>query len=129
MSWSYSFNPESQITELVYRGSTTARDLQESTTELIDKEKTDGWNRFLVDATAMELDATLHDVYDLPARQYPAQGADRAARLAVLLPTSYFEREAAEFYRDACQNRGLLVETFADRAAAMAWLQDTTAEA
>lgn len=122
MTWSYEYNPSLKVLEVAYRGSTTARDLQDSTSEFIRLEHEQGINRFLVDTSEIELNATLLDVHELPNKQYVAEKADKSARLAVVLSTSRFEREAALFYRDACQNRGYKVEAFDDRQQAITWL-------
>ena len=55
------------------RGRSLARrrgDLQEATSVFIDMEKEKGLNRFLIDATEMVLDASLADIYNVPARQF-----------------------------------------------------------
>lgn len=75
MPWSYEYNPTMGVIEVAYRGSTSARDLQESTSRFIDIEHEQGINRFLVDTSDMELDATLLDVHDLPEAQYVVEGA------------------------------------------------------
>ena len=122
MPWSYEYNPTLDVIEVAYRGSTSARDLQESTSRFIDIEHEEGINRFLVDTSEMELDATLLDVHDLPETQYILEEADRNGRVALILSTSTFERQAGLFYRDVCQNRGWLVEAFSNRQEAAGWL-------
>ena len=122
MPWSYDYNPTLGVIDVAYRGSTSARDLQQSTSRFIEIEHEQGINRFLVDTSDMELDATLLDVHDIPEEQYIVEGADRNGRVALILSTSTFERQAGLFYRDACQNRGWLVEAFSDRQEALDWL-------
>ena len=70
----------------------------------------------------MKLDATLVDIFNLPTKQYLEEGADRSARVALLLPTPPKEREAVEFYETACRNRGWNVRSFDERPAAIDWL-------
>ena len=122
MPWSYEYNSTFDVIEVAYRGSTSNQDLQESTSKFIDIEHEKGINRFLVDTSDMELEATLLDVHDIPETQYEVEGADREGKVALILSTSRFERQAGLFYRDACQNRGWLVEAFSDRKEAMDWL-------
>ena len=122
MPWSYEYNLALDVIEVAYRGSTSAQDLQESTSRFIEIEHKNGVNRFLVDTSDMELEATLLDVYDIPETQYEVEHADREGKVALVLPTSRFERQAVLFYRDACQNRGWFVEAFSDPKEAMDWL-------
>ena len=122
MPWSHEYDSILDVIEVVYRGSTSAQDLQESTSALIDIEHKKGINRFLVDTSDMQLDATLLDVHDIPETQYVVEGADREGKVAIILSASRFERQAGMFYRDACQNRGWFVEAFSDRKEAIDWL-------
>ena len=122
MPWNYKHNPTLEIVEVAYRGTITARDLRDSTSELIALQKRKGLNRFLVDTTEMELDASLADVYDLPAKQYEEEGADREGQLAIILPASPREKEAVQFYETTCKNRGWKVHAFSDRQGAISWL-------
>ncbi len=122
MTWTYGHNPDLAFVDVAFIGSTTARDLQECTSKMIAIEKDQGINRFLVDTREMALDASLLDVHQLPAEQYVVEQADRHGKLALILSTSRFEHQAGTFYRDACQNRGWIVEAFLDRQAAINWL-------
>ena len=122
MPWTHEYRPSLDAIEVVYSGSTSARDLQDSTSKFINIEHREGISRFLIDTREMELDATLLDVYDIPETQYVVEKADRKGRVALILAASGFERQAGLFYRDACQNRGWLVEAFADRQEAVDWL-------
>jgi hypothetical protein len=51
MPWTYKHNPTLKIAEVAYSGSTTARDLRESTSEFIALEKEKGIYRFLIDTS------------------------------------------------------------------------------
>jgi hypothetical protein len=125
MTWSHEYNSKLQIVELVYAGETTARDLQVSTSELIALEKEKGINRFIVDATDMEVNFSLMDVYNLPTKQYIEENADRKGRVAVVLQTSPRTKEAVDFYEDVCRNRGWMVQVFSKREEAIDWLADS----
>ena len=112
--------------EVFYTGTTSAQDLQESTSALIELEKQEDLNRFLVDASAMTLDAStsLLDILALPARQYVEEHADRRGCVAVFLPDSSAAVDAVRFYETACRNRGWIVQRFAAREEALSWLTD-----
>ena len=120
--WEYKHNSTLQIIEVVYSGRITARDLRESTSELIALEKDKGINKFLVDTSAMNLAASLMDVYELPEKQYLDENADRRGLVALLLPISQREKEVARFYETDCKNRGWNVQTFSNRDDAVGWL-------
>jgi hypothetical protein len=124
MSWSYEHNPTLGVVEVVYKSEVSARDLRESTSELIELGKREGLNRFLVDAADMTLapSTSLVDAYDLPTRQYVEQGADRQCRVAIYLPDSARARDAVRFYETACVNRGWMVKVFSERQEAVKWL-------
>ena len=122
MPWNYEHNPSLRIIEVRYSGVVSAQELQESTTELIKLQKASGVNRLLVDATEISLAASLADLYGLPAEQYPEEGADRASRLALILPSAAKERKAAQFYETACRNRGWNVKAFSGQREAIEWL-------
>ena len=122
MSWTYKLNPTLRIIEVAYSGTTTARDLKESTSEFISLEKEKGINQFLIDTSEMELAASLVNIYDLPDKQYVEENADRSGRVALLLPTSSREKEAVQFYETVCKNRGWNVQTFLERQEAIDWL-------
>ena len=122
MSWTYKHNSTLQIVEVDCSGRITASDLRELTSELIALQKVEGPKKFLVDSSAMQLAATIMDVYDLPAKQYQEEGADRRGRLALILSTSPKEREAGQFYEAVCQNWGWSVRAFQQRAEAIEWL-------
>ncbi len=127
MPWTYNFNATLQIVEVAYSGSTTARDLQESTSEFIALEKEKRINRFLIDTSEMELTASIMDVYNLPDKQYLEEEAERSGRVALILSTAAREREAVNFYETVCKNRGWQVKTFLEHQGAVNWLTRGTA--
>lgn len=122
MAWRYTINQELRFVEVAYVGKTTAQDLKESTSEFITLQKEKGINRFLIDTSEMELAAALVDVYNVPDKQYVEEQADRRGCVAVILPASTKEREAAEFYETVCINRGWDVKNFLERQGAVNWL-------
>ncbi len=126
MPWTYKYNPTLQIIEAVFFGSITARDLKESTSEFIAWEKEKDINRFLIDTTEMEFAASLVDVYNLPAKQYQEEKADRNGRVALVLSRYPWEKEAAQFYETVCKNRAWDVQAFSEREEAVNWLTRST---
>ena len=124
MPWTYKHNPTLHIIEVAYSGRTTARDLQESTSEFIKLEKEKGINRFLIDTSEMELAASLVDIYELPNKQYVEEEADKSGRVALVLPDSPREREAVVFYETVCKNQGWKVQTFSEQNDAVHWLTE-----
>ena len=127
MPWTYNINATLHIVEVAYSGSTTARDLQESTSVFIALEKEQGINRFLIDTSEMELTASIMDIYNLPDKQYLEEAAERSGRVALMLPTTARETEAVNFYETVCKNRGWQVKTFFEHQEAVDWLTRGTA--
>ena len=101
MPWTYKVNPALKIVEVADSGSTSARDLQESTSVFIALEKEKSMNRFLIDASKMKLSASLTDLYNLPDKQYIEEEAERSGREALLLPTSPREKEVVFFMKQS----------------------------
>ena len=122
MPWTYKINPTLKIVEVSYSGSTSARDLKESTSASIALEKEKSMNRFLIDASKMKFSASLTDLYNLSDKQYIEEEAERSGRVALILLTSPKETEAVSFYETACKNRGWNVQAFSERQEAVNWL-------
>jgi hypothetical protein len=122
MPYTVKHNPSLGIIELTFSGLTTSGDLRESTSQCISLGKETGTTNFLVDASGMELAASISDLYNLPAQQYEDEKADRDSRVGVILPRSREAREAVEFYKLACKNRGWFVEVFSECETAVDWL-------
>jgi hypothetical protein len=114
-----------RIIELVYTGNTTGLDLRESTSKAIALDKEKGSLKFLVDATEIELTASIFDLYDLPARHYHEENLDRQSHVAVILPKRPKEQKDAQFYETACVNRGWFVKLVSNREEGIDWLMGT----
>ena len=98
MSWTVEFNGKSGIIEIVYVGHSTGADLRESTTKGIALTNELGVLDVLVDSTELEA-PPLTDIYDLPAKQYDAEGLSRRIRIALIQPKLPSALKATEFYR------------------------------
>jgi hypothetical protein len=122
MPWTVTYDPTDDLVEVIYDGPVAASDLREATTRCIALGRERGSLRFLVDAERLELNASIFDLYELPARQYLAEGADRRSRVAVVAPADPRQRESVQFYQLASRNRGWLVEVFDNRDDAVGWL-------
>ena len=124
MPWTYERNTSLGLVEVFYTGEVTTRELQESTSALIELEKTDGLIRFLVDVTEMRLSSftSLFDIFNIPAKQYEEEEADRDGRVAVFVPDHSEMLSVVKFYENACVNRGWMVKRFAERQEALEWL-------
>jgi hypothetical protein len=109
--------------EVVFAGRATREDLADVTSRGIALVRETGTFDVLIDLTDLELAASLLDVYNLPARQYQDENLDRRVRLGLVTPRQPREREAAQFYEDACVNRGWQVRSFGSRDDALGWLK------
>ena len=117
------YNSALDVIEIVHAGLTSAEDLRKTTTMAIALINERGVLDVLLDATTIDLRASLVDVYNLPAEDYEAEKLDRRACVGLVLPESKKGREFAEFYETACSNRGWNVRSFSSRDEAINWLK------
>ena len=122
MPWTYKINQALEMVEVSYIGTVTAKDLHESTSELIGLQKEKGFLKYLVDTTEMEIEASYSDIYDIPGKQYIEEGADRNGRVAVILSTDPVQKDAAQFYELMCQIMWWKARAFPERQEAVNWL-------
>jgi hypothetical protein len=122
MPYTVRHHPDSGLIETHWTGVVTATDLRASTSECIALQKQTGITRFVVDITQVEPSASPVDLFALPDKQYREESLDSASRIAIVAPLNPKARNNATFYETACRNRGWNVQTFEDRAGALAWL-------
>ena len=122
MPWKYEVHPTLGIVEVTYTGRVSGQDIHDLTSELLALEKEQGKIGFLVDTTNMEFTGSLFDIYELPAKQYVEEEADRLNPIAVILSTSPKEKKTAKFYELVCLNRGWIAKSFEERQDATNWL-------
>ncbi len=122
MSWTTAFDATRRIVEVAYTGSTTADDLRASTSSANALAKRYGTDSVLVDATKGLLDASLFDVFNLPALHFTREEVALGSRIALTAPKSAFAYEAAKFFTRCCEPRGWICRVFPDRHTAIKWL-------
>jgi len=122
MPWNVSHDSAINVVVVTYAGRTTGDDLRAATSAAIALGKEKDTTNFLVDASALELTASIFDVYELPTQQYVNEGVERTSRIAVIRPISPDALDAAKFYETVCQNRGWFAKLFAGRQSAVSWL-------
>jgi len=123
MPYAVKHDPLLDIIELTLTGSLTSTTLREATTKGVSLQKQTRTTRFLVDPNGAELGASISDIYDLPAEQYPKENLDPRSQIAVILPASARAQEIARFYETVCRNRGWNARIFPDRQSAIEWLR------
>ena len=122
MSWEVKFNAEKSIVEAICRGTTTGKDLREMTSKCIALGDARGTCEFLIDAHDVEFFASLTEFYNIPAKQFLAEGLCRSSRIALIQPASQEARFAARFFENACRKRSWNVLLFSCREDAVDWL-------
>jgi hypothetical protein len=127
MASTLEFNNKLNIIEIVFTERVSAVDLATITTKSIALVNEKSIFNVLIDAKELKLDATLVDIYNLPDKQYVDENLDHRIRMALIEPKLSKEKEAAQFYENACVNRGWLVKTFSDRDDATKWLMSRVA--
>ena len=123
MSWSTLFDAALGIVELTYIGSIAAEEVRESASQANTLAKDRGTTFFLVDATEAILDASLFDVFNLPALHFVKERVALGSRIALTSPNSSSALVAAKFFADCCTSRGWIARVLPDRNRAMQWLQ------
>ena len=129
MPWEVVHRPEHGYIDIVLRGRLDGEDIRTLTSETIALGRTAATQSFLADASEADVTADLVDLYDVPAKQYVDEGADRLGRMAIVMPPSEETRRAIAFFESVCRNRGWNVKTFADRTEALRWLAAWDADA
>jgi hypothetical protein len=127
MTWYVRHDTSLGIIEVTYAGLVDGSDLWEACSRRIVLEQQTGSHAVLVDASEIDLVATVLDVFSLPAKLYEEKRADRKTRIALVLPRSEKAIEFAKFYETACTNRGWSVKVFQDRQGAIEWLTHVAA--
>lgn len=122
MPWNATFDDKLRYVEVVYQGPITAPDLAAANVAAIRLGKERETICFLVDLVDVRLDASLADLYQLPAKQYVDEGVDPRTRIALIMPPSKVEQDRAKFYENACVNRGWQTRSFDARQDAIEWL-------
>ena len=123
MSWTTLFDAALGIVELTYIGPITAEELRESASQANTLAKDRGTTFFLVDATEAILDASLVDVFNLPALHFVKEGVVVGSRIALTSPKSSSALVAAKFFADCCTSRGWIAQVLPGRNRAVQWLQ------
>ena len=126
MSWDVAHDPTINIVIVTYTGRTTGNDLRAATSAAIALSKENGTTNFLVDAAALEITASIFEIYELPVRQYVEERVERISRIAVIRPVAPDALDAAKFYETVCQNRGWFAKLFSGRQSAVSWLVSGT---
>jgi len=122
MTWNAMHDPTANIVVVTYTGETTGEDMRAASAAAILLGRENDTIKFLVDATRLEITATIFDVYKMPYQQYVDEGVDRRSRIAVLEPVAPEALDAARFYQTACLNHGWFAKLFAERDRAIQWL-------
>ena len=121
MPYCQKYHSELDIFETVYSGDISSTDLRNAIGEGNKRHLDEGVQKFLADASDIELAVDVADLYDLP-RSYADSGVMRSARMAVVSPKSPEMKAFAFFYETVCLNRNWRVRLFETREEAIDWL-------
>jgi hypothetical protein len=123
MAWATAYHPEHHLIEVRYAGRTTGSDLTQATSQSIVLGYQHNTKHYLIDATDMELAASLFDLLKLPEQQYLDERLNWGSRIAIVLPRSNTSSKIdMQFYETACFNRGWQVRSFESHIEAWHWL-------
>ncbi len=122
MSQKLTFDESLGILTLTISASYSKEDMMASTLAVKSYQSRVERIRLLVDARSATPEMPLADIFDFPDEIYFDQAINRRNLLALLPPVSTRGRKQAEFYVDACENRGRLVKLFDSMEEAIEWL-------
>ena len=123
MPWRVDHDGTTEVVTSVYTGILTEPELMASEAATTQVALSKRSQRFLADCSALTGGHSIFDLYEVLQTLGP-DSPFAGAREAVLLaehPGDEMVRNM-EFWKTACQNRGIDVRVFHDRAAALAWL-------
>ena len=126
MSQKLAFDESLEILTLTIDASYTREDMMESTLAVNRYKSRLERIRLLIDARSAKVEMPLADIFDFPDEIYDQQAVDRRNLAALLPPDSPKGRKQAEFYVNACKNRGRLIKLFDSVDEAIKWLLKPT---
>jgi len=121
MAFRVSYLEDVGAVETAYTGTVTAAEVDQGVTETGVVAAEHLCTRFLIDCRDQEPGGTAFDIFDL-GEFLCSLPPGTIEREAILLPRSAAGAEEMTFFETVCRNRGLDVRTFADRPAALDWL-------
>lgn len=121
MAWTVELNAEYGFIHTVFSGPIRNRDSNKAIEEALALAPGDGPHMFLTDVLNATSRLSVWDIYDIPA-YWEDLGANRANRLALVVPAGGRMWEDAMFYENVCRNRGWQVTVFPQIQEAVAWL-------
>jgi hypothetical protein len=121
MPWHTAFNSELRIIESTFSGLVPPQELGQSVQSAIAIGLRERVGRCLTDCSRIEGG---HSLFDLLAQidNIQVNSHQVAIKEALIMPATADSAERAQFWEDACRNRGLNVRIFPERGAALAWL-------
>lgn len=123
MPWEVTLHADLGIVETRYDRVLRPAELEAAVLETLRVASEAGASRFLGDCTRLTGGHSIADLYFLAQAVQNSKVAGRV-REAVLLPEVQSAQRVVHFWEDAATNRGLVVEIFCDREAAVDWLLD-----
>ena len=121
MAWSVKYDPELKLVHSVLTGHVPVVEINKAAVKGITLAKEKNTNRLLIDNSKLEGAYSALDIYEMP-KYYVELNADRANKVAILVPTCKDAYEAIRFYETVCKNVGWNVKVFKDRKDAIDWL-------
>ncbi len=121
MPWNLKFDEHLALIDAELSGTLTPQELDEFATRGIAAARAHGTRLFLTDCARLTGGHSVFDLFSL-AERLSKLGLPRGSREALIMPTASDAGFDAEFWQNACSNRGFEVRGFATREAALAWL-------
>ena len=131
MSWRVQYHPEAGgpggVVEVVFGGMLSGAELLAGAAETLRVARVQDSNRLLADCRTLEGGHSVFDLYQV-AESVAAAGLRPLVHEAVLIPFNADMAASVAFWQTAATNRGLVVQVFKDRQAALDWLAGSPAQ-
>ena len=121
MTWKIQVDAEFGFIHTVFGGTLTEQDSKDAIVEALTLARGSGPHLFLTDVLDADSQLSTLAIHDVP-RQWDALQANRANKLALVVPEGGKMWSDAQFYETTCVNRGWDVKVFAKRKPAIDWL-------
>ncbi|MFA5322995.1 MAG: hypothetical protein WC373_10015 [Smithella sp.] len=122
MAWKVELDAEHGCIHTVYSGIVTKNDIVSSMTETLRMISGKGPQKFLsewIDATSK---LSTIDIFNIPG-EWESSEANQGSVLALVVQKNAKSQKDAQFYENACVNRGWRVRIFTQRNDAIEWLK------
>jgi hypothetical protein len=124
MSWKVQYAPQSGVVTIKSEGFIPLQDFPERLQQAVRMAREHQTNRFLLDDTDFDTEASTLSIYDLP-KLYAEAGFSRKDLIAVVISSLDSGLDDYRFFETVCVNQGFRVKLFFTLVEAHRWLANS----